>query len=247
MHRILVVNPNSSGRATDRILKSLAPLQNERLDLELKHSMRGPEGVDTILDISIAGIETVRLIAENRKKYDAFIIACGADPGLDAARQITDKPVVGIAEAGILIGWPLGRTFAMLTGMKQEIPQMQALVRCYGLEERLACVLAVDMATAELTKGGDHLMDHNIIIAQKAVDEHLAEVIVLSGAVVSDLAQPLQDKIGVPVVAGLTAAVKMAESLLDLGLQTSHVYSYWTPKKDDRLIGYEDLQDVYST
>lgn len=44
---------------------------------------------------------------ERRKQaeaiFDAFILACWGDPGIEAAREITCKPVVGIAEASLYV------------------------------------------------------------------------------------------------------------------------------------------------
>lgn len=245
MYRILVVNPNTSAMATQRIVEALKGHVHSRLQVEYTQSKAGPEGIDTLLDVAVSGVEAVRTVARYRDQFDAFIIACGADPGLDAARQITRKPVVGIAEAGLLMACPLGATFSLLTGLRVEVPQVIELVRRYGLIDRLASVVPVEMATAEVTEGGDPLLQHNIAAARQAIEEDMAEVIVLAGAVVSAVAAPLNQALGVPVVSGLVAALKLAEDLLELGLSTSHRYKYHTPRKKDRMIGYEDLVDVY--
>ena len=45
-------------------------------------------------------------------RADGFVIACFGDPGLDAARELADGPVVGIAEAAMHAASFLGRGFS---------------------------------------------------------------------------------------------------------------------------------------
>ena len=56
---------------------------------------------------------------------------------------------------------------------------------------------------------------------QKALDEDRSEAIVLGCAGMTNLATELSKEFGVPVIDGVTAAVKLVESLVSLGLQTS--------------------------
>ena len=62
----------------------------------------GPPGIESQAHVE----QVVGLIGATIKKRDndcsAFVIACSSDPGLHAARELTLKPVLGIAECGIL-------------------------------------------------------------------------------------------------------------------------------------------------
>ena len=53
---------------------------------------------------------------------------------------------------------------------------------------------------------------------RKAIDEDHAEAIVLGCAGMADLARTLQSEFGMPVIDGVSAAVKQAEALVGLGL-----------------------------
>jgi len=241
----MVVNPNTSNSVTERIARSLKPHIGEGTEITCVNAEAGPEGIDTLLDVALAGIEAVRVIVQNRNTYDAFIIACGDDPGLDVARQVTSKPVIGIAEAGMLMACLLGAKFSVLTALRAEIPRVQELVNHYGLSSRLASVLAVGLSTAELISS-DELYRRNVSAGRKAVEEDMAEVIVLTGSVLGGLEIKLSQDLGVPVLSGLICALKLAEDMIDLGGRTSHIYKYSSLRKHDKLIGYEDLQEVYS-
>ncbi len=64
---------------------------------------------------------------------------------------------------------------------------------------------------------------------ERALDEDGAEAIVLGCAGMTDLARELQEIYGVPVIDGVAAAVKQAETLVSLGLSTSKRGSYASP------------------
>jgi allantoin racemase len=247
MPKLLVVNSNTSLAATERIRVGCAPHVRSDTEVTYVNADAGPQGIDSALDVAIAGLETARVIARNRDAYDAFIVACGMDPGLDVARQVTDKPVVGIAEAAMLMACSLGAKFSVLIGMRAETSATHELVRHYGLSSRLASVVALDMTTAELIGDPDRLQRGLVDAARKAVDEDLAEVVIMTGAVMGGLEQEVTRQTGVPALSGMVCGIKMAQSFIELGVRTSHMYTYRTFKKRDRLIGYEDLQAVYST
>ena len=91
MRKLLVINSNTSKAHTERIVTGCASHVSGDTQLTVVNTDAGPEGIDSLLDVAISGLETVRMIARNRDAYDAFIVACGMDPGLDVARQVTDN------------------------------------------------------------------------------------------------------------------------------------------------------------
>ncbi len=66
-------------------------------------------------------------------------------------------------------------------------------------------------------------------IARAKTDDR-AEAIVLGCAGMADLAAALSQEHGLPVIDGVAAAVKLAESLHALGLRTSKVGGYAPPR-----------------
>ncbi|WP_320669048.1 aspartate/glutamate racemase family protein [Patulibacter defluvii] len=247
MPKILVVNSNASREATSAIEQACASLAGDGLALDFATAGGGAEGIDTLLDMTIAAVETARVVAAQRDRYDAYVVACGVDPGLDAARQVTDKPVVGIAEAALLYTWPLGLRYSLLTTGRASVAYLDQLVRTKGLDARLASIATVEATTTGMMgDDGDGLYDAFLAVAREQIEERLAEVLVVTGSIMTPLARRLEADTGVPVVSGLPCAVTLAASLVRLGLRTSHRYSYATPVKVDRLLGYDDLAPVYS-
>ena len=63
--------------------------------------------------------------------------------------------------------------------------------------------------------------DPLLAVCRYALTQDGAEAIVLGCAGMADLAERIGDALGVPVVDGVTAGVKLVEALVALGLRTS--------------------------
>lgn len=246
MSKILVINSNSNPMAT-KIIKESIPQYLSTRDLEIVfvNPEHGPQGIDTQLDIAISAVETVRIVALNREGFDAYIIACGSDPGLDACRSIVSAPVVGIAEAGMLMACTLGYKFSIIVNSEVDIPVNEERVRQYGLRDRFASARSIDMTTHEL-KDRRRMTERVAEVGRIAVERDRAEVIVLPGSVQIGMEFELADMIGAPVLSGMACALKMVEGLITFGQKTSQVRKYQQRKKLDMLAGYDDFQKVYS-
>jgi Asp/Glu/hydantoin racemase len=76
MRRILVVNSNTSTVATEHIRARCAARVDAATHVTYVNIEAGPQGIDSLLDRAIAGIETVRVITQHREEFDAFVVAC---------------------------------------------------------------------------------------------------------------------------------------------------------------------------
>ena len=99
MTRILVINPNSSAAVTSGMRDALAGFRG--VDFDCVDIPSSPATIMTEEDVARAGLRVADRIAAY-PDADAYVIACFSDPGLDLARSLTSKPVIGIQEAGIL-------------------------------------------------------------------------------------------------------------------------------------------------
>lgn len=244
--RLLVVNANTSAAATVAIADAAHAAARPGTHVAVVAPDHGPEGIDGPLDLAVAAVEVAGVIAERRDEHDAFVIACGNDPGLDAARQVAGGPVVGIAEAGMLLACTLGARFSIPVLSSAKVAPMVDLVRRYGVESRLASVVPMRTSTAEAIGDPEALLDGLIAAGRVARDRDLAEVFVLTGSAMAPLAPAVQDALELPVVAGVGAAVMLAETLVALGVSTSRRQTYRIPTKRDALRGHPLLQGVYS-
>src|SRR5689334_15946338 len=89
--------------------------------------------IDGYHDEALAAAGVVRCVAERDGSFDAAIVACFGDPGLYAAREVTEAPVVGIAEASFALAMTLGHRFAVLSTVDRATPGTLDLLRHYGI------------------------------------------------------------------------------------------------------------------
>jgi allantoin racemase len=160
--------------------------------------------------------------------YDAAIIACFDDTGLEAARSFCDVPVLGLCESAVATAGFLAQRFTVVTTLERSRVLIDNLVRRYGMGDR-AKVRASDIPVLELENEASGAIGKLRAEIERALVEDGAEAIVLGCAGMTDLARELQAHYGVPVVDGVAAAVKQAEALVSLGLSTSKRGSYASP------------------
>ncbi len=171
--KIMIINPNSDLEMTKAIQENA---ENFTKDIEVVTvpNLGAPRLIETYEDQSEAAPGMIRIVRENEKEYDGFIIACHCDPNLDTMKEITKKPVVGIGEASMKIASMLGHSFSVISMTEQSIPNKEALIKKYHLFENLASVRA-SKKNKEYTSDEDKFYE----VAKKAIDEDFAEVIVL--------------------------------------------------------------------
>lgn len=215
--KILIINPNSDHTMTEQIQKTADTFAGTEFDVVCKSTPGAPQFIETYEDQIKAAPGMIQLVRENAE-YDAFIVACHCDPNLDALKEITEKPVVGIGEASMKIASMLGHTFSVISSTDHSIPNKEALARKYYLQDVLASVRAPDM------EGTDE--EKYMKAAQLAVKEDRAEVIVLGCAGMTGLDKWLQQKLGVPVLDGVVCGLIIAEGLAKYGISQSKIRKY---------------------
>ncbi|WP_375389694.1 aspartate/glutamate racemase family protein [uncultured Amnibacterium sp.] len=226
--RILVVNPNTTASMTATIGACAARVTDAEV-VAVNPSM-GPASIESHYDEALA---VPGLLAEigrgERDGAQGTVVACFGDPGLDAAREIAIGPVVGIAEAAMHVATLLGRTFAVVTTLSRTIGTAHDLVSRYGFTDRCVAIRACDIPVLDLELPGSDARRVVTELCREVVERDGADVVVLGCAGMADFCAEVSATIGVPVVDGVAAAVKLVESLIALGLTTSRRDEYAPP------------------
>jgi Asp/Glu/hydantoin racemase len=110
----------------------------------------GPPAVESQSDADRVILPLCRLIREAEAHTAAFVIACFSDPGLFSARETTAKPVLGIAECGILTAVTLGHRFGVISILARSVPRHLRYIAAMGVGQRLAADLPVGLRVLEL-------------------------------------------------------------------------------------------------
>jgi allantoin racemase len=176
------------------------------------------------------------IVAAEDQGYDAAVIGCFYDLGLQAGREMTDRLVVTApCESSILLAASLGATFSIIVGRRKWIPQMRENVRTYGLGSRLASFRTLDLGVPDYHADEAETARRFHEAGRRAVEEDGAEVIILGCTASSGFYAELQDRLGVPVIDSAIAAIKHAEHLIEVRdrfcWSQSKIGTYETPPR----------------
>ena len=169
------------------------------------------------------------MLAEHHREVDAAIIAAFGDPGLFAARETFDIPVVGMAEAAMLTACMAGRRFAIVTFAQALGPWYEECVRAHGLSERCAGIRMLDNPFKAISEVATEKEDLLVELARRTIADTEADVLIFAGAPLSGLAERVAGRIPVPVIDQVVAAVKQAEALLALHLRKATAGTFRRP------------------
>lgn len=238
MSRILYISPTKLAQprvGPHHLAETLLP-DTELTTIGLK---RGPGHLEYHYYETMVLPDLVRSIAEaERQGYDAAVIGCFYDFGLEEGRELTDRLVVTApCESSLLLAASLGHTFSIIVGRRKWIPQMHSNVVRYGLQSRLASFRTIDLWVPQYHEDEEETARRFREQAHKAIHEDGAEVIVLGCTASAGFYRQLQDELGVPVIDSAVAAVKRAEHLVDLrdrfGWSHSKIGGYESPPQSE--------------
>lgn len=190
----------------------------------------GVATIDGYFDEVVGAASVADMIRENNGSFDATIIGCFGDPGLFAARELTDAPVVGIAEAGFMVATAVGHRFSILTNLERGVPGLDDLVRHYGLSERCASIRATGLSVGDADADRDAAYDAFLPAAEAALRDDRADVLCLACGALLGIRERLEATLGVPVIEGVPAAAVLAEGLVRIGLRTSKLRAFKEPE-----------------
>lgn len=221
MH-IRLINPNTTASMTGKIGAAAARVAGAGTRVSATNPEAGPVSVESHFDEAISAVGVLEEIRRGeREGCDAYIIACFGDPGLLAARELTRAPVLGIAEAAFHLATLIATRFSVVTTLGRTCIIAEHLLQNYGFAHHCRRVRAAEIPVLELEDDGACALGRIIDECRRARDEDGIGAIVLGCGGMADLTGEIRDAVGLPIVEGVTAAVKLAESLVSLGLGTS--------------------------
>lgn len=170
-----VGHPDAVLERRERVANELLPSGDS---VELVRPASGPESVESTVEEDWAAAALMRSLAANEADFDAFFVGCFGEPGLDALRELTPKPVVGSASATLHTAAQLGDRFTVVTILDSTEPMVHRQVRGMGLTEQLASVRVVHAPVLEIDHSADALIDDMIAAGRQAVDDDGADAVI---------------------------------------------------------------------
>lgn len=208
------------------------------------HLERGPASIECAFDVMLAAPETVaRALEAERDGVDAVVIDCMADPGLQAAREAVNIPVLGPCETTMHMAAMLGQRFGVLTVLESTAPGFYERAALYGVREKLCSVEAVNIPVLELH--GDHstILQGLAAHAQQAIRDDGAHVLIFGCTGMKGFADAVARELehagygGVPVIDPMPTTLRMAEAMVKANLRHSRRSYHVPPPK--KVAGYD--------
>jgi allantoin racemase len=198
----------------------------------------GPAAIESAHDAGLVVPELIRLapLAEERG-YDALIIGCFSDPGLDAVRELLRVPVIGPGAAALHLAAQLGTRLSVLAPAGRDYGRLAARLRHLGIASLLASVRGIGLSVVALATQAPEALERAAAAARAAVEEDGADVLVLgcmSMAFLPGICEALGNRLGVPVVNPVSAALKTAEAVARIGL--THSKRAWPAPRPQAIV-----------
>ena len=235
--RILVVNVNTTESITDTIAQQARAVASPGTEIVGLTPYFGAESVEGNFESYLAAIAVMDRVMAYDQPFDAVIQAGYGEHGREGLQELLNVPVVDITEAAASTAMFLGHAYSVVTTLDRTVPLIEDRLKLAGLYQRCDSVRASGMAVLELEEDPLGAMEAIVRQAELAIRDDKAEVICLGCGGMAGLDEQIRQRTGVPVVDGVTAAVMVAESLVRLGLSTSKVRTYATPRPK-KVIGW---------
>ncbi|AZF33367.1 Hydantoin racemase [Pseudomonas sp. R4-35-07] len=235
--RILVVNVNTTESITQTIAQQARNVASPGTEIVGLTPYFGAESVEGNFESYLAAIAVMDRVMAYDQPFDAVIQAGYGEHGREGLQELLNVPVVDITEAAASMAMFLGHAYSVVTTLDRTVPLIEDRLKLAGLYQRCASVRASGMAVLELEADPLAAMQAIVRQAELAILEDKAEVICLGCGGMAGLDEQIRQRTGVPVVDGVTAAVTIAESLVRLGLSTSKIRTYATPRPK-KVIGW---------
>lgn len=227
--KILVLNPNTSQGVTDKIAAVARRAAAAGTELEFITAPYGVPYIATRTEALIAGQIALEVIAEREHEWDAVVLAAFGDPSLSALREIFSIPIIGLAEASMLMACPLGRNFSIVSFSTNLQAWYRECVEWHKMDNRLASIRMLDEPFNDVNAVQSDFEDMLVDLSLRAIQEDGAEVIITAGAPLAGLASRVRDRIPVPVIEGVAAAVGMAEAMCSQNPRAPETGSFKRP------------------
>lgn len=231
--RLKVINPNTSAEMTQSIGAIARAHVAATTEVITVCPQAGPVSIESYYDEYLAIPHVMAEVQRDEPEFDGFVLACWGDPGVDGVREMTTKPVVGIAEASMYAANALAPRWSVVTTLARTHHMVKAVVHKTGLGDRCASIRCVDLPVLACESDPQLVVDGLQHMGQLALDHDRAEAIILGCAGMGGLDQKLSKSLGVPVIDPVAAGVRFAEMLVGMKLQTSKWLTYRQPESKE--------------
>ena len=222
MKKIKVVVPVATPIWDEVVLKEMQKYKDSDTLIEICHLETGAESIENAFDEAWCALPTLlEVIKAEKEGYDGVIIYCYGDPGLKAAREGVNIPVVAIGEASAHIASIIGRKFGIITaGPPEAGPYLLDNLKVYELDHKCVGVRSLGIPVMSLIGTEQDALTALLRVGKEMVEQG-ADVLILGCGSILGIADKASRELGVPIVLPAAASIKLCESLIAMGISQS--------------------------
>jgi allantoin racemase len=210
---ILVVNPNTSQEMTaaiDRVARAAAASSARVVTIR---SHNGPYTVEGVLDAALATAGMLEVMAAHKEPFDAVVVACFGDPGVDALRTLVRVPVIGIGAASFLQAACISQHFAIVTPAAGTPARYAAVMAAMGLSKQFVGTYQTPLSVADFESDDPAVLETLVFYAAQAVKDG-GDCLLFGCAGIADRIHDIEERVGVLCIASVAAGVSQAIACL---------------------------------
>jgi len=211
MH-FLLLNANTSVEMTDRLVAAARDRVAAGTEISGRTGRFGANAIATRASYAIAGHAAIDALASEPIAADVIVLACFGDPGLAALRELSAVPVIGMAEAACRHAAAQVARFSIVTGGRLWEEMLGEYVALLGLSNSLASIRTLEANGGQIANDPDAAEAALLAACDTAIRQDGAELVILGGAGMVGLVERLSDRVAVPLIDGLTPALRAAEA-----------------------------------
>jgi allantoin racemase len=240
---ILVVNPNTSTEMTaaiDRVAQAAAGTTAKVTTIRSQH---GPHTIEGALDAALATAGMLEVVAAYEKPFDAVVVACFGDPGVEALRMLVRVPVIGIAAASFMQAACISQRFAIVTPIAGTSARYAAVTAAMGLTRQFVGTYQTPLSVVDFESDDPTVLEALVFHAEQAVKDG-ADCLLFGCAGIADQIRDLEERVGVTCIASAAAGVSQAMACLQHS-RAPITGGPFRAVKTKPLEGFEALQPHY--
>lgn len=236
--KIKVIVPLITDIFNEQIYEEVKSYAGKDVEIDVEALDYGTSSIESEYDLALAVRDVLnKAIKAYKEGFDGIYIDCFGEPGVRAAREVVDIPVVSGFEPAILLAAGLGDHLAIVTMLPTVLPLFEGLAKKIGLYSKVVSWRSVNIPVHNL---GDKIRLENALYKQsfEAIEKNNAHVIVLGCTGMTKVSDNLHNrllKVGydVPVIDPTYAAIKLLEVYISMGLKQSRL-TYMKPRYKKR-------------
>ncbi|WP_458097025.1 aspartate/glutamate racemase family protein [Roseomonas sp. WA12] len=205
--RILVINPNRDLACTAGIAAAVAPFSRPgQARFDTIRLEGGPPAIASWRDWYSVALPLCAAV--QAEAADAYVVACVSDPGVEAVREVTDRPILAPFRAAVLSALARADRFGVIAFVEASKARQRRVLLAMGVEARLSGTVALNLPMSALTDPAAPRAA--LVAAGRQLVEAGSGAVVLGCTGMAGHRAFLEAEIGVPVIEPCAAVAAQA-------------------------------------